>query len=152
MAFQRLPQQLLSRLDRACMEALHATDGEKLPVDLLQQLGESLVNARLTPHNATRIVPSTQALVSNWRTRKPGVASIEGPGEGALVTRAGGKVAVQALDPAATEFVQQLMNSATVLDSYDKAAEIDAKFDLSQCFAELLTAGAFSSVSTDPAN
>ena len=138
-----------AKLDRACLEALHAPDAATLAAESLQQHGDAVAQARLVMHSATRIVPSGVALVSVWQQCREGVDPVADDyrfPEGALVTRTAGRVVVQALSPAATQFGLCLMNSDTVMDSYERAVLVDAAFDLAGCFGELLLAGAFSSV------
>lgn len=133
-------------LDRACLETLHAPEGAKLAAESLQHLGEALAEVRFVVHPATRIVPSRQALVMNWERYREGGEPVDGPAQGALVTRSGGKVMVRALSAAATLFGQCLMNSDPVMDSYERAVSVDDAFDPTQCFSDFLLAGAFSSI------
>ena len=134
-------------MDRAQLEALHAPDAELLPAQALQNLGEALADARFVCHPATRIVASTQALVSNWERlqqaprAEDGIA--QGPAQGALVTRPQGRVRVRGLTPAGTQFGRSLLQGVTVMEAYEKAVAIDETFDLTHCFSELLEAGAF---------
>jgi len=139
-----------AKLDRAYVEALHAPTAATLAAESLQQFGDAVAQARLVMHSATRIVPSTVALVSIWQQCRQGAEPVTddcAPAEGALVTRPAGKVVVQALSPAATQFALCLMNYETVMDSYERAVRVDDTFDLTRCFSELLLAGAFSAVS-----
>lgn len=135
-----------ARLDRACLEALHAPDASVLPPESLQELGEELAGARFVSHPATRIVPSGQPLVANWESSRQGREVVFGSAEGALVTRPQGGVLVRALSLAGVAFGQSLMNAMTVMDAYDRALEIDAAFDLTRSFSDCLSAGAFSAV------
>jgi len=135
-----------ARLDRACLEALHAADASTLPIESLQGLAEDLAGARFVWHPAARLVASTQPLVTNWEASQQGRDIVAGPGEGALVTRAQGGVRVRSLGLAGIQFGQSLMNSMTVMEAYDRALAIDESFDLTQCFSDFLSAGAFSAV------
>lgn len=138
-----------ARLDRACLQSLHAPDQPLLPAAALQQLGEALASARFEAHAATRLIASTQALVTNWRSRTADTGALDGPAEGALVTRVAGRIQVLALNPAATEFGRLVLNSTPVMDSYEKAQAMDEHFDLTRCFGDFLAAGAFCGVQTD---
>ncbi len=135
-----------ARLDRACLEALHAPDADVLPVASLQDLGEDLAAARFAWHPAARLVVSTEPLVTNWEGAQQGREVVSGAAEGALVTRPEGRVLVRALTPAGIHFGQKLQDSMTVMEAYDQALALDAAFDLTQCFGDCLSAGAFSAV------
>jgi|GEM_PF-5710832 len=136
----------LARLDRACLEALHAPDQSTLSATTVQNFGDRIADAQFIFHAATRIVAAERPLVKVWRELKgKGNAKEKDDDDkkGALVTRLSDqKISVCPLSAAATQFGLALQEGATVTRSFEQANAIDPAFDLTQTFSTYLEVGA----------
>lgn len=140
----------LARLDRACLEALHAPNQSTLSATTVQNFGDRIADAQFLFHAATRIVAAERPLVKIWRGltgkgKGKGNAKAQDDDEkkGALVTRLSDqKISVCPLSTAATQFGLALKEGTTVTQAFEQASAIDPAFDLTQTFSTYLEVGA----------
>ena len=143
----------LARLDRACLEALHAPDQSTLNPTKVQEFGERIADARFNFHAATRILSAQRPSLNSWRELKGnaiadvrGAAPQEQADQGALITRPSNKISVCPLTAAATQFGLALLRGAVVTQAFEEATAVDSAFDLTQTFAMYLEVGALHDV------
>ena len=141
----------VARLERMRLEALHAADAPPLDPLELSGSGGRLIDVRLVPHPAVRLLRSPFPVVSIWTANSNGQSPvgryIPERAETALVTRAHFDVGVVALDPAATGFVAALIDGASIATAAAVALDGDPAFDVSTIFHRLLSVGAFIGIS-----
>ncbi len=137
----------VARLERAWLEALHATDAAPLAPAVLSELGHALNETRFVTHPAARIVSSDYPIVDLWRANQPevdpGQRSFEAIAQSALITRPQLHVEVRVLSPAQAAFGSSLFAGEDVVTAYERASQTDECFDVTAAFRELLVAGAF---------
>ena len=140
----------VARLERMRLEALHAADAAPLDPHALSGTGETLVDLRLVPHPAARLLRSPFPVVSIWTAnsgeRPPAGRCIYRGAEAALVTRAYLDVGMVTLDPGAAAFVAALIDGAPIGAAAADALQTDPAFDVAAIFHRLLTAGAFTRI------
>ena len=137
----------VARLERAWLEALHATDAAPLAPAALTGQGQALAKARFGAHPAARIVSSNYPIVDLWLANQPeaepGSRSFEAIAQSALITRPQLHVEVRVLSPAQAAFGSSLFVGEDVVTAYERASQTDECFDVTAAFRELLVAGAF---------
>ncbi len=137
----------VARLERAWLEALHATDAAPLAPAVLSELGHALNETRFVTHPAARIVSSDYPIVDLWLANQPeaapGSRSFEAIAQSALITRPQLHVEVRVLSPAQAAFGSSLFAGEDVVTAYERASQTDECFDVTAAFRELLVAGAF---------
>jgi hypothetical protein len=133
------------------LEALHAADAPPLDPHELSGSGELLIDLRLVPHPAVRLLRSPFPVVSIWTANSgehsPAGRYIPEGAEAALVTRAHFDVGVVALDPAAAGFVAALISGTSIATAAADALDGNPAFDVSTIFHRLLSVGAFIGIS-----
>jgi len=143
----------VARLERACLEAMHAADAPPLDPASLAAAGDRLADMRFRPHPAARLVRSAHPVVSiraaNQGDAPRARAEIAARPEAALVTRPALEVRVDALAPGAAAFADRLLAGDPAGAAWEAAAAADPGFDPADAFRRLLTAGAFASVLDD---
>ena len=137
----------VARMERAWLEALHATDAAPLAPAVLSELGHALNETRFVTHPAARIVSSDCPIVDLWLANQPevdpGQRSFEAVAQSALITRPQLRVEVRVLSPAQAAFGRSLFDGEDVVTAYERASQTDEGFDVTAAFRELLVAGAF---------
>lgn len=144
----------VAHLERAWLEACHAPDAPVLLAADLERHQHALARLRLTAHPAARLVPSAHPIVSLWRHNQadaPAPLTLDAHAEHALVTRPHYEVLVAALTPSQSAFADALLRGDPTSAAYAAATRVDAAFEVTTCFARLLTAGAFSHSRNTPA-
>jgi len=141
----------VARIERAWLDAYHASDAEPLTPQALASIPpEQLADIILTPHPATRIVrshfPAVSIFVAN-RSEGP-VGRIETTeAEDALVTRPGLEVIVRHLPSGGAVFLSRLIAGETFGAAAAAAFTDSPQFDLSANIAGMIEAGAFTTAS-----
>lgn len=137
----------LARLERAALEALHATDAQPLTASHLEQLGEGLLEHRFRVHPAARLVVSSHPIVALWHANgddpDPQLRHIAGRPETALVTRPQFQVMIRHLEGADEVFIRALFDDASVTDAFAEAAAADGAFDGTSAWRTILESGIF---------
>jgi hypothetical protein len=140
----------VARIERAWLDAYHATDAEPLSAQALAAIpAEELAPTTFIAHPATRIVRSRFPAVSIFAAnRSPGpvgrIAAREP--EDALITRPGLDVVVRRLVPGGAAFLARLLAGVPLGAAADAALAESPEFDLSANIAGMLAAGAFATV------
>lgn len=140
----------VAQLDRFWTEAHVARDADALAPSVLAgmppaQLGEWV----LVPHPAARWAwYEDQPIYTLWQRNRDDPSMRDDDdviwcGEGALITRPGGKVQWTALDAAGCVFLDACRAGQTLALACDAALACNANADLARLMASLLEAGAF---------
>jgi Putative DNA-binding domain len=137
----------VARIERAWLDAYHATDVEPLAPQVLASIPpERLTEAVLTAHPATRIVysrfPALTIFAANRSDGPVGRITATEP-EDALTTRPGLEVIVRRLPPGGAIFLQSLIAGEPLGAAAAAALADSPAFDLSANIAGMLEAGAF---------
>jgi hypothetical protein len=136
----------VARIERAWLDAYHATDREPLKPQALASIPpENLADIIFTPHPATRIVRSRFPAVSIFaanRNDNPGSRIEATVPEDALVTRPGLEVTVRHLPPGGAAFLLRLIAGETLGAAVAVAFTDNPQFDLSANIAGMIEAGA----------
>jgi hypothetical protein len=140
----------VARIERAWLDAYHATNAESLiPQALASIPPERLADTVLIPHPATRIVrsrfPAVTIFTANKRTDPVGHLEATDP-EDALVTRPGLEVIVRHLPPGGAVFLTQLIAGEPLGAAAAAALADSAAFNLAANIAGMLEAGAFTAI------
>ena len=149
----------VAQLDRFWTEAHAASDADVLPPSALAGLAPAQLGGRvLVPHPAARWAWfDDQPIYTLWRTNRDTQAMNGEPnedaedadeltwcGEGALITRPGGKVQWTALCAAGCAFLDACSAGHPLAQAAGEALACDPQADLAQLMASLLDAGVFS--------
>jgi hypothetical protein len=145
----------VARIERAWLDAYHATDMETLRPQALASIPpERLSDVRFVPHLATRIVCSEFPAVSIFaanRSEGPMDPIGAGAAEDALITRPGLEVVVRHLPPGGAIFLARLVAGESLGQAAAAAFEASTSFDLPANIAGMIEAGAFMAIdSGDP--
>ncbi|BCG97731.1 HvfC/BufC N-terminal domain-containing protein [Mesorhizobium sp. 131-2-1] len=137
----------VARIERAWLDAYHATDAEPLASATLASIPpERLADTVFEPHPATRIVrsrfPAVTIIAANRRDAPVGRIEAVDP-EDALVTRPGLEVFVRHLPPGGAVFIAHLISGEALGAAAAAAFAESLEFDLSASIAGALQAGAF---------
>jgi hypothetical protein len=140
----------VARIERAWLDAYHATNAESLiPQALASIPPERLADTVLIPHPATRIVrsrfPAVTIFTANKRTDPVGHLEATDP-EDALVTRPGLEVIVRHLPPGGAVFLTHLIAGEPLGAAAAAALADSAAFNLAANIAGMLEAGAFTAI------
>ncbi|MEM9105480.1 MAG: DNA-binding domain-containing protein [Pseudomonadota bacterium] len=140
----------VARIERVWLDAYHAADEPALdPVDLSAIPPEDLALQRFVPHPATAIVRSPFAAVSIFSATRAGndlTGIYPQSAEDGLVTRRGIEVEIRQLPAGGAEFLQHLIDGATLGEAAEAGAAIAQDFDLAAAIGAMLEAGAFSAL------
>jgi len=145
----------LARLERAWLDAYHATDCPPLaPETLLTRDPEALMAMQLSPHPAARLLKLGSAAASIFLRTKAG-ESLKGldpsPAEIALITRPHYDVAVHRVTIGDAAFLRALLDGEPIDEAAERADAADDGFDLSSVFTLALTTGAFAAIGLEAA-
>ncbi|WP_250515471.1 DNA-binding domain-containing protein [Caballeronia sp. INDeC2] len=137
----------VARLERAWVEAYHASDATPLEADAFRGIDAAqLPSMRLALHPSVRVVRSAFPLVAIWQTNidegAPGFIDIHARSEDAYVARPLAHVEVRVLPRGAAAFIEALAAGNTLADAFESARSTDARFDLSQTLSMLMNGGA----------
>ena len=145
----------VARLDRLWIEAHVAADAPPLEAGAISKLvPEQLARAVLKPHPAARWAwfPA-QPIYTLWRAQREAgedepvdLAEIAWQGEGALLTRPGDALAWIALDEAGCVFLDACAAGRPLGAAAQSALEAKPDTELAGLMAQLLRAGAFTSL------
>lgn len=137
----------VARLERAWLDAFHATDIDPLTPEALGGIPQECLGELIfTAHPAARVVRSNFAAVSIFsasredRTLKGIQPSIA---EDGLITRPGDAVEVRQLPSGAALFFDSLMSGRTLGVAAAQTLECDPGFELPRAISALLEAGIF---------
>ncbi|TNB47716.1 DUF2063 domain-containing protein [Martelella lutilitoris] len=137
----------IARLERAWLDAYHASDAEPLSPEMLQTLSpDDLMAATLVAHPATRLQRFDSAAVSICLRVRNGTGLKDfdpSPAETALVTRPRYDVSVLSLDDGQSVFFNKLIDGRPIGEAAEAATTLDAAFELGAAFSILMTSGAF---------
>ncbi|MDX8512726.1 HvfC/BufC N-terminal domain-containing protein [Mesorhizobium captivum] len=138
----------VARIERAWIEAYHATDAEPLTAaDLLAIDQDRLAQVRLALHPSLRVTQSQLPALTIWRMNiaggEPAVVDLDAGGEDALIIRPGAEVRVHQIPVGAAALVRSLGAGRPVVAAAIAALEVTVHFDLSAALAGLIEAGAF---------
>jgi hypothetical protein len=144
----------VARLERAWLDAYHASEADPLPVEAVASIpAERLAGTVLTPHPATRVVRSPHSAVTIFAANRTG-APVEPidptrPEDG-LITRPGLEVVVRRLPPGGAVFIESLVGGETLGAAAAAALSEDRGFDLPVNIEGMLESGAFTRASWRP--
>lgn len=140
----------VARLEQQMRQSHHEADVAPLAANDLATLPEeTLFEGVLTPHPAAALLASPYALHAIYMANlQGGTGYVDEPAQAqaVLVTRPLFDVELQLLDAAQYCFFQQLMAQKSLGVAADRAAAVDANFDLGQAFGVLFGSGAFQSI------
>lgn len=140
----------VARTEWARLQALHAADAAPLdPAALGAVPPDRLVAARLAPHPALAIVPSTFPVVSILRRalgEDATTGALPAGAEWAVVARPDMEVAAHAAEPASGRCLAALAAGRTIGEAAAEGEAAGPGFDLSGAIALALAAGAFARV------
>ena len=140
----------VARIERVWLDAYHAADAPALdPADLSAVPPEDLALQRFVAHPATAIVRSPFAAVSIFSATRAGndLAGIDPQSsENGLVTRRGIEVEIRQLPEGGAEFLQSLIDGATLGEAAEAGTAKTQDFDLAAAIGAMLEAGAFSAL------
>jgi len=152
LAEQALPEAIvaLARLDRAWHESFAAEEASVLTAQSLSGLpADALAQTALALHPAARLLGLPQGAFAAWQRAAclPGIAASE-PADAAyvLMSRPEGQVQALGLDGGEYRFLQALHDGAALLAAFERAAAVEAGFDLQRALSRSLAAGAFRSI------
>ncbi|MGY6707326.1 MAG: HvfC/BufC N-terminal domain-containing protein [Rhizobiaceae bacterium] len=136
----------LARLEQAWLQAYHAAEAQPLGArDLSCLAPERLLDKRLVPHPATRLVESPFAIGSIWSTHQArDVAPVDiGQRQGVLIVRPHAEVRSTVLPAADIPFARRLFSGASIGEAGTHALACDNAFDVTRALTGLLSLGAF---------
>ena len=136
----------LARLEHAWLQSYHAAEARPLEAQDLPSLApEELLETRLVPHPAARLIGSGFAIGSIWSTHQSDAVkpvAISHP-EAVLLTRPHAEVRATVLPAADIPFARQLLDGASIGEAATQALEKDAGFDVLRALTGLLALGTF---------
>ncbi|CCD87255.1 conserved protein of unknown function [Bradyrhizobium sp. ORS 285] len=145
----------VARIERAWLDAYHAADAASLaPAALSTIPPERLAEAVFIPHPSTRLVRSRFAAVTIFaanRTDQPTGRIDASAAEDALVVRPEFDVEVRRLPPGGALFVASLIEGQPLGEAAASALDAEPQFDIATNIAGLIESGAFTSVTSGPA-
>jgi hypothetical protein len=139
-----------ARIERAWLDAYHATDLPVLDAEVLAEIEPaSLAEVRFTPHPAARVVRSRYPAVAIFamnRTDGPVTPLRSSEAEDALVTRPGHAVLVSRLPAGGANFLIHLIEGASLGEAVAAALQEATSFDIQANLAGMLSAGVFTGI------
>jgi hypothetical protein len=145
----------VARIERAWLDAYHASDAAPLPAAALATVPpERLAGAVFTAHPAMRIVRSDYAAVTIFAANREtaDVGRIDASqAEDALITRPDLDVVVRHLPAGGAVFARDLMAGRTLGEAAASALAVSPAFDIAANIAGLIEAGAFTSLTSGDA-
>jgi len=151
LADENMPAALIgcARLDKAWHDSFSAEDAAALPAQALNALSpESLTEAVLPLHPSARLLSLQPGAYAAWRKSAAlPLAATGGPLDAshALLTRPDAQLQALGLFEAEYRFLAALAAGVKLLDAFERAADLDAAFDLQSTLSRLFAAGAFAS-------
>ena len=140
----------VARLERHWLDAFHACDDTPLPAAALAAIApEELMQIRLRPHPATRLMASPWAIASILNRDRAGerLTGIDpATPEFAIVTRPHFDVKVIGVGAAAFRMIEALAAGRSLGDAAATALATEPNADLPAIISCLLSAGAFSAI------
>ncbi len=137
----------VARIERAWLDAYHATDAEPLSVDVLAAIPvDQLADIMLIPHPAARIVRSRYSALTIFaanRIERPVTLIEAGEPEDALVTRPALEVFARRLPPGGAVFLTRLMVSEPLGAAAAAGSSDSPEFDLATNISGMIEAGVF---------
>lgn len=137
----------VARIERAWTEAYHAPDA--LPIDPMELMAvaiENLPEIRLNLHPSLRLIRSRFPSLTIWHMNTthgvPKPLDINAAGEDTLLVRPMADVELRLLPAGSGEFVQAIMEGASLTDAMTVAIAADRRFDLSSSISGLIEAQA----------
>jgi hypothetical protein len=142
----------VARIERAWLDAYHATDASSLSAEALRSTAAGrLASLVFVPHPATRIVrsayPAVTIFAANRATAQVGRISTT-EAEDALVTRPALEVAVRHLPPGGATFIGRLLAGERLGVAAETALADNAGFDLAASIRGMIDAGAFAAIAS----
>jgi hypothetical protein len=140
----------VARIERAWLDAYHATDGVPLlPAALAAVPQEKLADLVFIAHPATRIVRSrfsAVTIVASNRGSDPVERIDASTPEDALITRPDLDVMLRRLPPGGATFIESLTSGRSLGEAAASALEISPCFDIAANIAGMIEAGAFTKI------
>lgn len=140
----------VARLERAWLDAYHASDAAALPMEALAAVPpDALGGLRFRPHPAARVLHSPYPAVTIFAAnRRPGPFSPihSSAAEDALVSRPDMEVAVRLLPRGGAAFLQGLIDGATLAEAATAAMTQAPDFDLGAAIVAMIEAGALTTI------
>jgi Putative DNA-binding domain len=139
----------VAQLEILWRESYHAADAKPLAADALASIDSAILfDCKFDVHPATRLIQSRFAVHSVFAANHSGAEDLVDPNQHqcALITRPYFDVTLHAITSDQFEFFHALMNSHSLGDALDSAANIEPNFDFSGTLALLLQSGAFQSI------
>ena len=139
-----------ARIERAWLDAYHASDAPPLSPDSLASIApDRLAELVFTAHPATRIVRSAYPAVAIFamnRVEGPVVPLRSDSAEDALITRPDMEVTVRRLPPGGAAFLSSLIEGQPLGAAAATAFAETSDFDLTANIAGMISAGAFAAI------
>ena len=140
----------VARIERAWLDAYHATDAAPLSPDALAAIApERLAEAVFIAHPAVHVLRSAYAAVTIFAANRSedtvGPIDASSP-EDALITRPDADVIVRHLPEGGAVFLTSLLAGRTLGEAAASALEAAPSFDIAANLAGLIQAGVFTSV------
>ncbi|WP_309506037.1 MULTISPECIES: DNA-binding domain-containing protein [Rhizobium] len=137
----------VARLERAWVEAYHATEATPLSPSVLSQLQPGDLPAlRFALHPSVRIVRSAFPIVSIWQVNIDGVEDaqidLDEGGEDALIVRPEADVEVRRLPAGTTAFMEALQAGSLIVDALRQGLSASPRFDLAGTLHGMIESGA----------
>lgn len=143
----------VARLERLWLDSFHAADAAPLEGAVLARIApERLVDLRLAPHPATRLLAGTHAavtIVARDRAGSPLDDVDPFQPEDGLITRPAFDPQLRHLPAGGADFVGVLMQGGTLGEAAAAALTANPDFDLPGAIAAIVEAGAFVSANLD---
>ena len=134
------------RIEKAWLEAYHASEAEPASWEVLNRVstgGTSRVHLAL--HPSLRVVRSRFPALTIWSSNIEGGIPIpvafDAGGEDVLIARPQASVEVRGLSRGEMEFIQALLQSATISSAAERAQASEPTFSLSAALEGLVAAG-----------
>ena len=139
-----------ARIERAWLDAYHASDAAPLAADALASIDPgSLAQVRFVPHPAARIVRSrypAAAIFAMNRAPGPVTPLHSSDAEDALITRPDYDVIVSCLPAGGAAFLLALIEGMPLGAAAQAAFDESGTFDLAASLATMISAGVFAAV------
>jgi hypothetical protein len=139
-----------ARIERAWLDAYHASDAEPLtPFALAAVPQKELADLVFITHPATRIVRSrfsAVTIIAANRSNHPVDRIDASTPEDALITRPEFEVFLRRLLPGGATFIESLISGRSLGDAAASALEVSPDFDVGANIASMIEAGAFVAV------
>ncbi|MCS0460313.1 DNA-binding domain-containing protein (plasmid) [Rhizobium sp. T136] len=144
-----------ARLERAWVEAYHATEATPLPSSALSRVPPGDLPAlRFALHPSVRIVRSVFPIVSIWQVNIDGVEraqiDLDDGGEDALIVRPEADVEVRRLPAGAAAFMEALQAGSPIAHALKQGQSASPRFDLAGTLRGMIESGVIIGYHTQP--